>query len=339
VSWLIAPDKFKGTHSAREVARAIARGMDDVEGLDICPVADGGEGTMEVLLDALGGALVERAAHDPLGRSISAALGLLGGQALAIVEVSRASGLGLLAPEELDAESASTGGTGELIAAAVAEGARCVVVAAGGSATTDGGAGAIEAIEASGGLRGAKLIVLADANTPFERAAEVFAPQKGADPGAVKRLVARLARQAETLPRDPRGMPMSGAAGGLSGGLWPRYDASIVPGARWVLDVIGFDGRLKRARAAITGEGRLDSTTLEGKAVFEIAARCARAGVPLHAVVGSSTLSAAESAQLSLSSIHEAGSIGDLEAAGRALAATLDPDAPPAAAVAERKAG
>jgi len=319
--WLVAPDKFRGTHSAHDAALAIARGLGDADPLDICPVADGGEGTIEVLLSARGGLLLDRPAHDPLGRSISAAFGLLDDRALAIVEVSRASGLGLLAPSELDAETASTAGTGELIAAALDEGARTVVVGAGGSATTDGGAGAIDALEAAGGLRGARLIVLADVRTPFERAAAVFGPQKGADPGAVERLGARLRQQAEMLPRDPRGVPMSGAAGGLSGGLWARYEATILPGARWVLDAIGFDERLERARAAITGEGRIDSTTLEGKAVFEIAARCARAGVPLHAVVGASALTVDEAAQLSLSSVREASSIPDLEAAGRALAA------------------
>lgn len=320
--WLIAPDKFKGTHSAYEAALAIARGLGTADALDVCPVADGGEGTMEILLGALGGVLIERAAHDPLGRSISAALGVLHERALAIVEVSRASGLGLLSPSEIDAEAASTAGTGELIAAALTEGVRTVVVAAGGSATTDGGAGAIQAIEAAGGLRGAKLIVLADVRTPFERAAAVFGPQKGADSNAVKRLSERLQRQAEVLPRDPHGVPMSGAAGGLAGGLWARYDATIVPGARWVLDAVGFDERLGRARAVITGEGRIDATTLEGKAVFEIAARCARAGVPVHAVVGSSALTAAQSARLSLASIREASSIADLEAAGRSLAAS-----------------
>jgi glycerate kinase len=319
--WLVAPDKFKGTHSAREAALAIARGLDADGATDVCPVADGGEGTMEVLIDALGGTVLERAAHDPLGRPIEGALGLVDERAFAIVEVARASGLQLLVPSELDAEGASTAGTGELIASALAEGARTVVVAAGGSATTDGGAGAIGAIEQAGGLSGAKLIVLADVRTPFERAAEVFGPQKGADPSAVKRLTTRLERQAETLPRDPRGLPMGGAAGGLSGGLWARYDARIVPGAGWVLDAVGFDARLGMARAVITGEGRIDSTTLEGKAVFEIAARCNHAGVPVHAVAGSSVLTPGESALLALTSIREASSIADLEAAGRALAA------------------
>lgn len=319
--WLIAPDKFKGTHSAREAALAIARGVGAPGAADICPVADGGEGTMDVLLAVLGGVLLDRAAHDPLGRSIGGKVGLLDERALAIVEVAGASGLQLLSPSELDAEAASTTGTGELIAAALAEGARTVVVAAGGSATTDGGAGAIDAIEDAGGLLGARLIVLADVRTPFERAAEVFGPQKGADPSAVRRLTARLQRQAETLPRDPRGVPMGGAAGGLSGGLWARYDATIVPGARWILDAIGFDERLARARAVITGEGCIDATTLEGKAVFEIAARCTRAGVPAHAVVGSSVLSPGESALLGLDSIREASGIADLEAAGREIAA------------------
>jgi glycerate kinase len=288
---------------------------------DICPVADGGDGTMEVLLAAMGGVLLTRAAHDPLGRLIDSAIGLLNDGALAIVEVARASGLELLSSSELDAEAASTAGTGELIAAAIAEGARTVVVAAGGSATTDGGGGAIDAIEDAGGLRGAKLIVLADVTTPFERAAQVFGPQKGADPDAISRLNARLQRQAETLPRDPRGVPMSGAAGGLSGGLWAHFQATIVPGARWVLDAVGFDERLGRARAVITGEGRIDATTLEGKAVFEIAARCTRAGVPVHAVAGSAALSPGETALLSLTSIREASSIADLEAAGTAIAA------------------
>ncbi len=319
--WLVAPDKFKGTHSAREAAVAIARGLGSAGTVDICPVADGGEGTTEVLLAARGGVLRDRTTHDPLGRPIDASLGLLDERALAIVEVARASGLQLLSPAELDPEAASTTGTGELIAAAVTAGARTVVVAAGGSATTDGGAGAIDAIEAAGGLGGAELIVLADVRTVFERAAEVFGAQKGADPTAVKRLTARLQRQAQTLPRDPRGVPMSGAAGGLSGGLWARYDATIVPGARWILDAIGFDERLQRARAVITGEGRLDSTTLEGKAVFEIAARCARAGVPLHAVVGSSAVNPGESALLGLASIQEASGIAEIEAAGRAIAA------------------
>jgi glycerate 2-kinase len=324
VEWLIAPDKFKGTHSALQVARALARGVGNPAQVDLCPLADGGDGTAEILLDALGGELLSHPAHDPLGRPIGAAIALLDAGACAVVEVASASGLVLLAESERDAEAASTTGTGELIIAALATGARTVVVAAGGSASTDGGEGAIAAIERGGGLRGARLIVLADVSIPFERAAEVFAPQKGADRDAIARLAARLTRAAQSMPRDPRGMPMGGAAGGLAGGLWAHYDARMVLGSRWILDAVGFQGRLARARAVITGEGRLDATTLHGKAVFEVAARCARGGVPLHAVVGSSTLSRAERERIVLASIRAASTLEDLEAAGRAIAAERD---------------
>ncbi len=324
VDWLIAPDSFKGTYAAREVALAIAAGIASVDedaAFDICPVADGGEGTLATLLDARGGRTVEEHVSDPLGRPITAVLGWLDDDSLALVEVASASGHGLVAPSERDAEAASTFGTGQLIAAAVAAGARHVTVAAGGSASTDGGAGAIEAIESAGGLHGAELTVLADVRTPFELAAELFAPQKGADASAVSRLTARLHEQAAALPRDPRGVPMSGAAGGLAGGLWARYGASIAPGAAWVLDAIDFDGRLRRARAVITGEGRLDAQTLEGKAVSEIAARCASAGVPLHVLAGSVALEAAQAEQLGLASIRKASDLAEMQDAGRGLAA------------------
>ena len=153
-----------------------------------------------------------------------------------------------------------------------------MLVAAGGSATTDGGAGAIDAIEAAGGLGKAKLEVLCDVSVPFERAAEVFAPQKGADPEAVARLTERLTARAGALPRDPRGKPMTGAAGGLSGGLWAAFGARLVPGAAYVLGLLGFDRRLEDADAAVTGEGRLDPQSLEGKLVGEVARRCREAG-------------------------------------------------------------
>jgi glycerate 2-kinase len=320
VDWLIAPDSFKGTYSAREVAVAIARGTGGIGVVDVCPVADGGEGTLQILLDALGGTSVEERVHDPLGRPIAAPLGWTPDRSLAIVETASASGLCRVAAPERDAEAASTFGTGELIAAAVSAGATHVALMAGGAASTDGGAGAIEAIEASGGLGRAQLTVLADVTTPFERAAEVFGPQKGADAEAVARLTARLHERAEAFPRDPRGVPMSGAAGGLAGGLWALYDAAIVPGAAWVLNAVGFDDRLRQASAVITGEGRLDAQTLEGKLVSEIARRCARASVPVHAVVGSSALSTAESTRLGLTSVYEASDLLQLENAGRKLA-------------------
>jgi glycerate kinase len=321
VDWLIAPDSFKGTFTAREVALAIADGIGDADlddTLDVCPVADGGEGTLEIVIEDAGGWSVEHQVSDPLGRPVTARLGWVQQGSLALVELASASGYRLVAPAERDAEAASTFGTGELIAAAVAAGAHRVAVAAGGSAS----AGAIAAIESAGGLGGAQLMVLADVSTPFELAATVFGPQKGADADAVKRLTARLHEQAATLPRDPRGVPMSGAAGGLAGGLWARYGARIVPGAAWLLDAIGFNERLQRAGAVITGEGRLDAQTLEGKAISEIACRCVREGVALHALVGSIAIDAGETEQLALASLRQASELAQLRDAGRALAAT-----------------
>jgi len=186
---LVAPDSFKGTFRATEVAAAAGRGL-EAAGLvapDLCPVADGGEGTMEVLLTNLGGETGGARVHDPLGREIEAGFGLLEDGAAAVVEMAAASGLGLVAEEERDAWAASTTGTGELVLAAVAAGAEVVLVAVGGSATTDGGLGAVEVIEAGGGLGGVKLVVLTDVRTPFERAPSVFGPQKGADEAMVQR--------------------------------------------------------------------------------------------------------------------------------------------------------
>jgi len=319
--WLVCPDKFKGTFSAQEIAEAIAGALGRGEA-DVCPLADGGEGTARIAMAALGGRATRAAAHDPLGRALSGEICLLDGGD-AIVDVAAASGLGLLAPGELDAEAASTAGTGELIAAAVAHGARTVIVAAGGSATTDGGAGAIEAIEAAGGLRGARLLVLADVVTPFESAAQVFAPQKGADPGAVARLAERLDRLAEGLPRDPRGEAMGGAAGGLAGGLWARYGARLASGAGWLADAVGLDARLAGARAAITGECRIDSQTLAGKTVSEVCARGRRAGVAVHAIAASDELTPSARERLGLASVTTACTLGEVAAAARALAERL----------------
>jgi glycerate 2-kinase len=311
VTLLVAPDSFKGTYSAAEVAAAICAGAGDA---DACPVADGGEGT----LDALGGSRVVVTVLDPLGRPVEATYGVSGSRA--VVEMAAAGGLHLVSEAERDAEAASTYGVGELIAAAVSGGASEVVVAVGGSATSDGGAGAVEALRAAGGLRGARLIVVCDVTTPFERAAIVYGPQKGASPEAVERLTARLNALAETYPRDPRGVPMTGAAGGLSGGLWAAFGAELVPGAAWVLDAVGFDARLARCSGVVTGEGRLDAQTFEGKLVGEVAARARAAGKPVHAVVGSTALSPAETDALGLASVTVASDLPALRAAGAALA-------------------
>ena len=322
---LIAPDAFKGTLRAAEVAAAVGRGVEraGLEPPDLCPIADGGEGTMEALVLAMGGETAGATVRDPLGRSVRAGFALLEDGGTAVVEVAAASGLGLVAEGERDAEAASSHGTGELIAAAVAAGAEVVLVAAGGSATTDGGAGAIEALEEAGGLGGAAVVVLADVRTPFERAARVFGPQKGADAAAVKRLERRLDRFAEQLPRDPRGVEHGGAAGGLAGGLWAAFGARLEAGAPFVLDAVGYDERSRAAFAVVLGEGRLDETTLHGKAVFEAATRARQTGVPAHAIVGSDALDPFGKRIMDLQHVLEASTVAELERAGEQLAATL----------------
>ena len=319
---LIAPDSFKGTFSAAEVAAAIARGL-RAGGLDAVelPVADGGEGTMDVLAGALDAERRTAPVTDPLGRPIEASFALLKDGTTAIVEAAQASGLGLVAEDERDAFAASTRGTGELIAAAVQAGAATVLVTVGGSATTDGGAGALEALGEAG--VSPRLEVLCDVRTPWEDAPRVFAPQKGADPETVRRLEERLEELACVAPRDPRGVPMTGAAGGLSGGLWAYRKAKLLAGAPHVLDAVGFDERMREAAFVVTGEGGLDHQTLQGKVVGELATRCRQAGVTCHAVVGRNQLEPFEARILDLESVTEATTRDELEAAGRALAGTI----------------
>jgi glycerate 2-kinase len=322
---LVAPDSFKGTLRAAEVAGAIGRGLERA-GLmppDLCPLADGGEGTMEALLLALGGETVAAAVHDPLGRPLRAPFGLVEDGGTAVLEMASASGLGLVAEAERDAWAASTYGTGELICAAVDAGAAVVLVGVGGSATTDGGAGALEAIDEHGGLGGARIVVLCDVRTPFERAPAVFGPQKGADPAMVARLEQRLDELAARLPRDPRGVPMTGAAGGLSGGLWAAHGALLEAGAPWILDALGFDARMRAARAVVTGEGKLDEQTLEGKLVGEIGTRTRQAGVPLHAIVGTDALDPFGKRIIDLQVVQTATNLAEIEAAGETLGRAL----------------
>jgi glycerate 2-kinase len=321
--FLVAPDSFKGTFGAGAVAEAIAAGLEEGGAeADRCPVADGGEGTMDVLLAALGGERRTVAVHDPLRRPIEASFGLLGDGATAIVETAQASGLPLVAEEERDPERADTFGTGELIAAAAESGASAVLLAVGGSAGTDGGAGAIEALRHAGLLGTIPIEVICDVTSLYEDSARIFAPQKGADPATVERLTARLQALAAELPRDPRGVPMSGCAGGLSGALW-AYGARLRPGAAFVLDAVGFDRRLGRADAAVSGEGRFDSQSLGGKIVGEIASRCARAGKPLHLVVGEDGFEGDRPA--AISSITRAESLEEMRQAGCGLASSRPP--------------
>lgn len=315
--------------SAAQVAAALGRGLQAAGvPVDLCPVADGGEGTLAALAGVLALRTVEVEVSDPLGRPVSAAFGL--GPAgrhgpVAVLEMAAASGLTLVPAADRDAEAASTFGTGELIIAAARAGARQIYVGVGGSATTDGGAGALEAIAQAGGLGEGRVTVLCDVRTSFEQAAAVFAPQKGADGAAVVRLTRRLQRLAARLPRDPRGIPMTGAAGGLAGGLWAGLGAELVPGAAFVLDTLGFDARMRAARAVVTGEGRLDRQSLAGKLISEIATRARQAGVPCHAVVGQRALDAFGQRVLDLQAVLEAGSEAALQAAGGQLGELIRP--------------
>jgi glycerate kinase len=322
---LVAPDSFKGTLAAAKVAGAIGRGLERA-GLmppDLCPVADGGEGTLDVLITQLGGELVAAEVSDPLGRPVTAGFALLEGGGTALVEMAAASGLHLVAEDARDAWAASTHGTGELIAAAAQAGAQVILVAVGGSATTDGGAGALEAIEDAGGLGGARVVVLCDVRTPFEAAARVFGPQKGADDAMVRKLTERLHSQAEAFARDPRGVPLTGCAGGLSGGLWAALDAVLEPGAPFVLDALDFDERMRASRAVVTGEGKLDQQTLQGKLVGEIGTRARQGGVPLHAIVGTDALDAFGKRIIDLQCVQAATTLDEIEAAGERLGAAL----------------
>jgi glycerate kinase len=265
---------------------------------------------------ALGGEVRTVTASDPLGRPIEAGFALLP-DGSAVVETAQASGLGLVEESERDAWAATTRGTGELIVAAVEAGAERVIVTVGGSATTDGGAGALEALEEADVK--VSMDVLCDVRVPFEDAPRIFAPQKGADAAMVKRLERRLDELAERLPRDPRGEPMTGAAGGLSGGLWAGLGARLVPGAPYVLDAIGFDDLMRASAFVVTGEGSLDEQTLQGKIVGEVATRCRQAGVTCHAIVGRNRLDPFGERIIDLASVTEAPTLAELEAAGRAL--------------------
>ena len=330
---LVAPDKFKGTYSAGRVAAAIAGGVraGGMEAIEL-PVADGGEGTLEALVSTLGGELRSATVSDPLGRPVEADFALLerlsgrrarpaGAGPVAVVECARASGLALVDEADRDAFAASTRGTGELILAAVEAGARRVVVTVGGSATTDGGAGAVAAL-ADAGID-PRIEVWCDTRNAWEQAPRIFGPQKGADPETVRRLEERLAQLARRAPRDPRGVPLTGAAGGLSGGLWAWHGAELVQGAQAVLDAIGFDAAMARASLVVCGEGRLDRQTFQGKAVFEVATRARQSGVACHAIVGSSTLEPFEERILDLQTVTEASTPAALADAGRTLAETV----------------
>ena len=280
-----APDKFRGTSTAGEIADAVVRGATSAGATaDALPMADGGEGTLE----ALGGANRQSQVTGPLGPTVDAAWRLV--DRSAVVEMAQASGLvlagGAEGNEPLDA---TTAGTGELIREAVESGARRVSVAVGGSATTDGGLGALRAMGSPARYRGVELLVACDVRTTFAEAAEVFGPQKGASAAQVEMLRRRLVRLAQQYEEDfgidVADLSRSGAAGGLAGGL-AAIGAELVDGIDLVAEELALDEVLEGADLVVTGEGMLDATSYEGKVVGGVSAYAAAAGLPVLLVVG-----------------------------------------------------
>jgi glycerate 2-kinase len=311
---LVAADSFKGTFRSAEVNVAIGAAFEDAGWTaNSLAVADGGEGTMEALVSALGGIYRAAQASDPLGRAVDARWALLG-DGRAAVEVAEASGLWRVAEEDRDAWAASTYGTGELIAAAATAGAERVLVAAGGSATTDGGAGLLRSLGAEvsddlatvdlGGLDGrlsqTRLRIACDVTNPLlgpTGAAAIYGPQKGASPADVLALDMRCARFADALERAAgrreRDTPGAGAAGGVGFAMLALAgqfaELELRPGVELVMEEAGFDRALATSQLVITGEGRIDAQTAYGKTALGVAKRARVAGKPCIALGGGVT--------------------------------------------------
>lgn len=320
--WILIPDSFKGTMSSREVctmmASALRHHLPEAEIVSV-PVADGGEGSVEAFLTALGGRRVDVPCTGPDGRPITGFYGRLP-DGTAVVEMAAAAGLPLM-EGHLSPEGATTYGVGELLRAAVRDGSRRVILGLGGSATNDGGCGCAAAlgirfldqagnayvptgetldrlarIDASGldpAVRAAEITVMCDIDNPLcgpTGASAVFGPQKGAGPDLVARLDRNLRHLAEVIWRDLGteivNLPGSGAAGGMGGGMVAFLGGRLQMGIETVLDTVGFDTMVQGATAVLTGEGRIDGQSLRGKVVIGVARRAAAAGVPVIAVVG-----------------------------------------------------
>jgi len=321
VKIVVAPNAFKGTLTATQAARAIARGLrevfPDAEVVEL-PVADGGDGTVEALVDANRGEYRTARVEGPLGDPVEARYGLIDSGRTAVVELATASGLALLATERRDPRRASTYGFGQLLDAAALPGVTEIIAGIGGSATNDGGAGMAAALgytfldrkEQQLPRGGAALIRLAhisgrsrlecsvkvacDVDNPLlgpNGASHVYGPQKGADPQTVEELDTALARLAQVVRQDLRvdlaELPGAGAAGGTGFGMVAFLGAKLVPGAPLVVEAAGLDARLGGADLVITGEGRVDGQTAYGKAPGEVAKRAQKAGVPVVLIAGS----------------------------------------------------
>jgi len=309
---LLCPASLKGVLTAREAASALATGFRDggADAVEL-PVADGGEGTADALHAVLGGECRDAVVSDPLGRPVPARWLLLP-DGRAVVEAAAAIGLPLLGARERNPLVASSRGLGELVLAALAGGARSLVVGLGGSATVDGGAGVREVLRELA----APTTVLCDVRTPLRDAARVFGPQKGASPADVAVLEDRLERMIELAPyADLEG---AGAAGGL-GAAFAALGAELVPGAAAVLDLVGFDAQLPDADLVVTGEGQVDETTGEGKAPGVVARRCTAASVRC-VVFGGRVLRPLDGVETVSLSGDRAQAAVDLAALGRRLA-------------------
>lgn len=324
---LVCPDKFKGSLSAGEAAEAIAQGISEgwpeAETV-ICPLADGGEGTLEVLLSATRGQALSLEVTGPLGEARTAPLGIAGDGVTAVVEMAAASGLELIPHERRDPKVTTTRGTGDLIRGALDMGLRRIIVGIGGSGTNDGGTGMAAALGArfldhegrelppGGGelerlaridlsaldhrVHEAEIVVACDVANPLlgpRGASRVYAPQKGATPDDVEVMEKGLARLAEVVSScvapGLEEAPGAGAAGGLGFGLMAFLGARARPGIEVVMEVLGFAGLLHSCDLVVTGEGRLDGQTAYGKTVTGVAREASRLGLPVLALGGEVT--------------------------------------------------
>ncbi|PDM39499.1 MULTISPECIES: glycerate kinase [unclassified Geobacillus] len=322
---IIAPDSFKESLSALEVANAIEKGFRDIfpeaEYVKI-PMADGGEGTVQSLVDATGGRIVKTEVTGPLGDRVQAFFGMLGDGKTAVIEMAAASGLHLVPSEKRNPLVTTTRGTGELILAALDEGAEHIIIGIGGSATNDGGAGMIQAlggrlldrhgkeIGPGGGslseladidlsgldvrLKHVKIEVACDVDNPLtgpKGASAIFGPQKGATPEMVATLDSNLKHYADVIERvlgkQVKDIPGAGAAGGLGAGLLAFLEAKLKRGVEIVLETVNFHERIQGASLVITGEGRIDRQTIFGKTPIGVAKAAKRHNIPVIAIAGS----------------------------------------------------
>jgi glycerate 2-kinase len=354
---LVAPDKFRGTLTARQAAEAIETGWKrerPADRLDLAPMADGGEGTMDALVGALNGTVVAASVAGPLGDPVEAAFGLVSTTegTLGVVEMARASGLALLDPKRRDPSRASTRGTGELMAAAVAAGARRLLVCLGGSATNDGGTGMAAALGvrfldgqgldlAPGGSALAGLARIdattvspvwasvrvtgaCDVDNPLTGptgASAVYGPQKWADPEAVWQLDRALGHLAAVVYRDLgialKDEPGAGAAGGLGFGLLAFCGGRLRRGVDVVMDAVGMRERVEASDLVITGEGSLDAQSLRGKVPAGVLGAAEGAGVPAAVLCGRSSIDVPGVLVLTL--VERVGEAAALEDARRSL--------------------